>query len=111
MPDVPELPTKSRAASVPVFNADEIFGSNPSESLTAAKTGLSSADSSIPGRLANGYRQLWADSPSATTIGAAGIGGLAIKKMPKLTSHVTGAYGVSKLQGSRHYEVDRRRIA
>lgn len=99
MSDLPELPTKSRAASVPALNADDIFG-KPPESLTAAKTGLSSADSSIPGKLSNGDRQLWEDSPlgaSATTVGAVAVGRLAVKRMPKLTSHAAGLYGASKL--------------
>ncbi len=100
MSDIPEQPTKSRSASIPVFNADEIFAQKPPESLSAAKTGLSSSDSSIPGRLANGYRQLWEDSPllaGATTVGAGGVGALTIKKMPRITSHAAGMYGLSKL--------------
>lgn len=76
-----------------------LLGAPPVE-LKHARTGLSNADASLPGLLSTKFAELAHDRPlvaGATALGLAGGTAAALRYMPRMSSHMAGLYGATKL--------------
>ncbi|MBX9687261.1 MAG: dienelactone hydrolase family protein [Candidatus Obscuribacterales bacterium] len=85
------------------LNFGDLLGKAPPkvpDELTSVRTGLSNAESSLPGLLSEKYTEIWKEKPvlaGAATVGTTALGVAALRYLPATSTHMAGVYGATKL--------------